>query len=188
MTSVWLALLFASGLGGTAPPSDVPLPPELHYLLLAKALSFDRAFARFGDEVVLAVVYQEEYPASRAVANAFTRAAAASPAKAVNGVPVRVVRVRLAETAQLAEQLRAAGADVAYVAPLRAVRVGAVVSAAHQAGAATCTGVPAYVAEGVALAVSRKGERSHLVVAIEQAHSEGSEYGSQLLGWAEVVR
>ena len=70
----------------------------------------------------------------------------------VLGLPVRVVPIDL-DDESLADRLKADDVSLLYIAPIRAVDIGALTATAVAAGVTTVTGVPDYVALGVAVGV-----------------------------------
>lgn len=167
---------------------DVDVPPELQLTLLARILTFDRSLvARVGDELVIGVVYQPGYPASRDFQREIEAAARETRPKA-GGLPMRVVAVELTRPAQLGDALRAAHVDVALVAPLRAVDVGDVFAAARAAGSGTVGSIGAWVDRACAVGFGVERGRPRIRINLEAARAEGSDFGAELLALAEVVR
>jgi hypothetical protein len=151
--------------------------------LLMRVLAFDRSLAG-SDPLVVAVVYQEGSRESRRAGDDFEAALRARPAR-VHGRPVRAVPVALASAADLGRQLRRAGAEAAYLAPLRSVDVGAVARSAAGAGALTLTGVRDYVSDGVAVGVGLRGGRPEIL--LNPGAAPGADLSARLLQLATIV-
>lgn len=165
------------------------MPADLQYTLVAKILTFDRNLkARSGTELVVGVIHQTGFPPSLAALRELERAVAGSPIQAVEGIPVRLVAVPLRSIRTLEADLRREGVNLAYVVPLRAVEVGAVVQAARAAGALTVTGVPTYVSQGVAVGLGLQGDRPRILVNLTSARADGADFAAGLLSLADVVR
>jgi hypothetical protein len=179
----WTGPLAVLGLLVTAAPGraqDMPVPVEVQVPLLAKILSFDEARAPSRGPLVLAVVFQSRNRVSAGTAADVLARLAELPG-------FRVVPIDLDETPDLAAELQRSAVQAVYVSPLRAVppaRV-AVVSREHQA--VTLTGVPGYVAQGLAVGIELSGERPHLVINLVAARAEGARFSAQLLKLARLV-
>lgn len=168
---------------------DPPVPSDLQYTLLAKVLTYDRNLrSRAGDELVIAVVYQESFPASNAAMKAFEDAYAGSRFHAIDVMPIRIVSIALRDLDRLEKQLREKQADVVYLAPLRAVAPEAVAHAATRAGALTVTGVPEYVSQGAAVGFGLEAGRPKVLIDAVLAREQGADFSSRLLAMAELVR
>ena len=167
---------------GAAPclAQDMPVPVDVQVPLLAKILSFDEARAPTSGPLVLAVVYQ-----SRNRISAGTAADVMARLAELEGF--RVVAVDLDETPDLAAELQRDGAQALYVAPLRAVAPERLALVSRERQVVTLTGVPGYVAEGLAVGIELSGERPHLVINLAAARAEGARFSAQLLKLARLV-
>ncbi len=176
-----------SGLGASAAVSQVmPLPVDLQAELIGKVLQFDRTFSeRVGDEVVIAVIYQSRFRESLSTLVALEDAFKRNPW--IRKRPVRIVPVELMVGESLEEALRAAGASVVYVAPLRAVGIDAITEVTRLLDIVTSTGVPEYVSQGVAFGLSIRGEHPFILVNLHASREEGARFSSELLKLSRVV-
>ena len=174
----------ALGLGAGAPwLDDMDVPVARQVPLLTRVLSFDRSLEGAAP-LVVAVVYQDQNRASRQARDAFARALAARPAT-VHGRPVRLVSVEMGPS--LAGRLRRAGADVAYVTPVRGASVRSVAREAGSAGVLTLTGVRSYVGSGVAVGVGLRDGRPEILLNRRAAEASGADLSSRLLQLATIV-
>lgn len=166
-----------------------PVPVEHQYPLIAKILTFDRNLhQRSGAELVMGVIHQPGYPPSLATLRELERVVSESPIKSVEGMPVRVVAVPLRDPRTLEAELLSLGVNVAYLAPLRAVDVRAVVAASHAAGALTVTGVPDYVGMGVSVGLGLQSDRPRILINLPASRRDGADFAAGLLTLADVIR
>lgn len=179
-----IVLVFAS-LGAGPDGGDMEVPVSRQVPLLTRVLAFDRSLGGSGP-LVVAVVFQEPNRASREARDAFVEALRAQPATA-HGRPVRVAPVALGSASGLAGQLRRAGAEAAYIAPLQGVDAGALARAAAEAGALSLTGVREYVSAGVAVGVGLRGGRPEILLNRRAAAAAGADLSARLLQLATVV-
>lgn len=167
----------------------VLLPEDVQYPLLAKILTFDRRLeVRTGDEIVLGIIFQQEFPPSHANLLALEAAAARSPIRSVHDLPVRLLPVRLDQVQDLPAQLRREGVNLVYLAPVRAVDIQRILDAARTVGALTVTGVPEYVAQGVSVGMGLRNSRPRILINLSSARLEGADLTASLLSLAEVIR
>lgn len=168
-----------------ASDSEAPeLPADLQLQLLAKVLSFDRSNA-LGDEIVIAVLYQREFPASVRARDALLEAAR-NLAPASGGTPISVVAV--AHGDGHVDRLRAAGADVVLIAPLRSVDLRRTAAQVRAAGMRTASGTPTHGRGVAAVSFLVRDGRPRIVIDERLAQQEGAQFSSQLLRVVEVVR
>lgn len=188
-TAAALVLVIAIAIGVAA--EDMPVPVETQLPLLLKVLTFDRHLQRsMGDDLVIAVLYQERFRQSLLVKEGLEQAAAASELSLVAGKPFKLTPLALDElvdTSELTHLLIAAEADVLYVAPLRALAVEQITTVSRSLDLLTMTGVPAYVDQGLAVAIEVVRSRPRIVINLDAAEAEGAELSSRLLNLARVV-
>ena len=84
--------------------------------LFSRIVQFDRTFdARSVEGLVVAILFQEAFPASVSAGDGFSRALRASGFLDAKGPPPRIVEVRLED--DLGAALESAGVDLSYMAP-----------------------------------------------------------------------
>jgi hypothetical protein len=81
----------------------------------------------------------------------------------------------------------AAGCDILYVPPLRAMRLTVIVSLGRARGILTFTGVPGYVRSGLAVGIGVDDDRPEILVNQAAATEEGTVFSAQLLRLATVL-
>jgi len=181
-TVLFSALLFAPRV---ASAQEMEIPVAVQVPLFLKVISFDRQLrARGQTEYVVAVAYQSGNRASVDARDEVLRSLKADR-PTVLGLPVRIVAVDL-DHESLAECLRMHGASLLYITPLRAVDVGALTATAGTAGVTTVTGVPQYVAQGVAVGVRLQRDRPRILINLQGARLQGADFAAELLKLADV--
>jgi hypothetical protein len=174
---------------GQVRAQEVALPVALQYQLFAKILTYDRNLTPRPDgQLIIAVVFQPSVRPSRAVADGFVDAVRSSSLKTVNGAPVRIERIALTNPAALEVALKEVQAGAAYLAPLRATDVRAVLAVTERLGVLSMTGVPEYMEAGVAIGLDVRNGKPHIIVNLPRARAGGADLGSALLNIAEVLR
>jgi hypothetical protein len=182
------ALLLALGAGRLLAGEEVQVPADLQAALFVKILSFDRNLrAQAGKDIVLGVLLQRGNRVSLDIATDLMRAVEglAEPSETeprLRAVPIDVGR------GDLAEQLEALHVEALYVPPLRALAVADIAAAARRRGVRTLTGVAAYVREGLAVGLAVRDDRPEILVNLPEARAEGTDFSSQLLNLARVIR
>jgi hypothetical protein len=172
---------------GQAP--DVPVPAGVQFALLTRILGFDRNVpGRSTDDLVIAVAYQSNHVASRALMEAFSAAATEAGEITVAGRRVRVVAIDIGDGDRLIESLARERANVVYMTPLRGVNVNTLARAATEAGVLSVTGVPDYMRRAVCVGFEERGGKPRIVINLDESRAAGSEFAAQLLQRAEVLR
>lgn len=161
-----------------APAMVVPCDVQLG--LFVNIWKLDRAFHPAGT-VTMAVVYQQNFNASVFARDDIVAAALKS------STPIRCVAVEAGSQELLRKRMSDIQADVVYVAPLRAVDVAEITTISRRRGLRTMTGVPEYAEAGLAVAIGTRKNRPLIIINLEGARAEGSDFSSQLLNLARIV-
>ena len=169
-------------------PSQAEVPEALQAVILAKALTFDRALAnRSGDTLVIVVLEQRSVPESRRAAQAIASGFAAPDLATIAGIPTVVLVVEVEPGASLVARLTSVHANVVYVGPLRGIDPADVAGAVREAGALAMSGVEAHVIAGVPLGVGMRRGRPIVLVNLRAAQAARADFSAQLLRLAHVV-
>lgn len=178
-----LAVLALLPAAGRMAAQQMPLPVELQFSLFYRILSYDRNQpSRAGDGLVIGVVYQSGFRSSRAARDEAVR----QQPPAAAGHPARFVSIDLDAAADVATALAETPCDVLYITPLRAVSIGDIAAVSRRRRLPTLTGVPQYVESGLGVGVGLRDERPEILVNLEAARAEGSDFSAQLLRLARV--
>jgi hypothetical protein len=167
-----------------AAAQDVALPPDLQVGLITKILTFDRRVDRYGPELVLGVAYQPRNRESTRAHDEIMASVAAAGAVSVEGMPLRVVGVPLADDrlpGDLADRV-----DVLYLTPVRAVDPRALLDEARAMGILTITATSSVAAQGAAVGLLLRDARPHITIDLQAARLAGADLSSRLLRLAEV--
>jgi hypothetical protein len=164
---------------------EMEVPVAVQVPLFLKVISFDRQLrARGPTDFVVAVAYQSGNRASTGARDDVARWVK-TERPTVLGLPVRVVAIDI-DHESLVDCLKADQASLLYIAPLRAVDVGTLAGAAVAAGITTVTGVPDYVALGVAVGVRLQRDRPRILINLQGARLQGADFAAELLKLADV--
>lgn len=184
-------VLLALAAGALSPQraraQDMDVPVDLQMSVFLKVISFDRQLhVRAPTEVVIGIAFQGGNRAS-SIARDEARRSIAAARDGVDGLPIRVESIDL-DVERLGEALRRRALTHLYVTPLRAADIGAIAAATRAARVTTLTGVPRYVARGLAIGVELRAERPRILVNLEASRLEGAELAAELLKLATIVR
>ncbi|RQW03503.1 YfiR family protein [candidate division KSB1 bacterium] len=172
---------------GSMAAQDIAVPIEVQYPLLLKVLTFDRNLKnRIGKEIVIGIVFQSNFKASRKLKDRLERVIQDSPIKTVEGIPIKPVAIDLDKT-NLNEMIKQQNVDILYIAPLRAYAIGQISDISRNQKILTTTGVPDYVEAGLAVGVGLKGAKPELIINLPAVKNEGCDFSSQLLKLAKVI-
>jgi hypothetical protein len=166
----------------------MPVPVDLQISLASRILSFDHELkSRVGDEIVIGIVYQDQFRSSLNARDAFLEAHRSGIGTEITGLPVRCVPLAFRDTARLAEAAVEHDLDVLYIAPLRAVSIGALANLSRRRHILTITGVPEYVANGIAVGIGSEAGRPKILINLDGANAEGADFSSELLKLSQIV-
>lgn len=177
-------LLIGSGRALTLGAQEMEIPVSIQVPLFLKVVSFDRRHVPQPDRpLVLAVVFQGRNRASLTARNDVMRIVSSGNA----GMAVVAREIDL-DAERLDSALARVGAEVVYIAPLRAFDIADVARVTRAAGVTTFTGVPDYVQLGLAVSVRLQGDRPKLLVNLPASRLEGADFSAELLKLAQVVQ
>jgi hypothetical protein len=187
-----LVSLALSAAPAAADPSGFSDEPDLsiaaQYPLLIKILQFDRNLtSRTGQEVVIGVIYQGRFRASKRACDEMRKAAQAAGTERVGDRRIDLVAIDI-ERMNLEQMLDSLHVDVAYVAPLRATDIKTITDVTRDLHITTVTGVEEYVHQGLAVGLGVWQEKPRVFVNLEASRAEGADFSSRLLSLAEVVK
>jgi len=187
-----LVTLALSAAPAAADPSGFSDEPDLsmtvQYPLLLKILQFDRNLtSRTGPQVVIGVVYQGRFRASKRACEEMRKAAQAAAAERVGDRHIDLVEIDI-ERVDLKQVLDSLHVDVAYVAPLRATDIKTITDVTRDLHITTVTGVEEYVHQGLAVGLGVREEKPRVFVNLEASRAEGADFSSRLLSLAQVVK
>ena len=185
-----MALIIALLLFGAAagPPQEMETPAKVQYALLQKILFFDRNLkARAGDEIVIGILYQDNFKSSRDFKDDLLQIVADDPEPKIYNVPLKFVVLDLSEKVDLAARAVKQNIDIFYVGPLRAVEIKTVTAVSRDKKIFTFTGVPAFVEAGLSTGIGIKAEKPQIIINLPAARAEGVEFNAQLLKLARIV-
>lgn len=164
--------------GSVAGQQRVLVPPEVQLALFRKIWTLDRNFPRQATTTVAILyqrLYRESYVAKEEILNA---------GRNVPGLQFVTIDIDAAGP----DERQFDHVDVVYLAPLRAVELAALLARTRARAIRSVTGVPEYVARGVAVGITVERNRPVILINLEAARTEGADFSSQLLKLARVVR
>ncbi len=171
-------LIVALTCSSTAAQQRLAVPANVQLALFEKIWTMDRAFSR-PRVVTIGIVYQRLYRASFNAKEQILEAGRGS-----KSIQFRLIDV---ENANL-QAADLTGVQVLYFAPLRSIDLRELLARTRAQGIRTITGVPKYVEIGVAVGVTVERDRPRIIINREASRSEGSDFSSQLLKLARVIR
>jgi len=167
---------------------EIPVPVNLQYQLFLKILEFDRNLkARVGEEIVFGVAYQKTFKESVDTKDELVKAIEQSSLKEIDTIPIRYALIELGGENGLANALDKGKVNILYVTPLRAFDIRAFVNVCQARQIMTVTGVPSYVNLGISIGFEARGQNPEIVINLQSAKAEGSDFSSRLLQLARVI-
>jgi hypothetical protein len=156
------------------------VPVEMQLLLFTKIWKLDRNFDSSG-VVTLVIVYQAGYRDSLLVKDDFVATVARLK------LPIHCVQLEAGSGELLRKGLSEIRDAVVYVTPLRSVDVAEIARISRTRGLRTMTGVPEYVEAGIAVGIGERKDRPLIIINLQGARAEGSNFSSKLLNLARIV-
>jgi len=162
---------------------------EIQFDLTLKILTFDRNLrVRVGEEIVIAIVYDNDAPASLQVKMEMERAIEESPFKSVDRIPIRKTALDISQSTNWTADLAKSGADLVYLSPLREQALVRMLSICRKMKLMTVASLPEYPARGATIGFEPPGGKPVIVINMRAAAAEGADFSSRLLNIAKVLR
>lgn len=183
-------IIFIICLAGPAAAQEIETPVDVHIPIFLKVLSFDRNLKKRvgnGDEIILAIVFQEKFRKSLNVKNQAEKFLEQFTGNKIADIPLRTVPLALDDLAGLKTALLKEKVVVMYITPLRAVDIKGLVFICRSIHITSLTGVPEYCGAGVAVSVGSKGGNPEIIINRDAAETEGADFSSQLLKLATLI-
>lgn len=185
--SVWLLVLLLCPVQLSS--QDITVAVDVQYALFVKILAFDRNLpAKLHDKLVIGILHQPQVKASADAKDEFLSAFDHSTTKRILNVPVECVPVEAADAQGLSEEIQTLGINVLYITPMRLVDLRDILQVAQSERVLTLTGVPEYVAEGVAIGIGERGGRPLIIINLTEAKAQGADLSARLLKLARIIQ
>jgi hypothetical protein len=185
--SMIAAILLLCSLG--QPSSEtMGISASLQFQIFLKILRFEKNLpTRAGAEIVIAVLYQEGYRDSFVAMRDILKALSESPDSPVENIPVKSVAINIDKETDIGEALTRHRALIIYVTPLRAFDIDTILSVSRLRKLITVTGVTDYVKKGVSIGLGLKEGKPEILINLQAAKNEGSDFSSNLLKLARII-
>ncbi|MGE5313980.1 MAG: YfiR/HmsC family protein [Acidobacteriota bacterium] len=164
------------------------VPADIQVRLFSKLLAYERNLSlRSGTRLAIGILYQRSFKGS-SVAKDDIMKALSSSVSTIGGIPFRIVPIELDDAADVASELRDHGIGLAYVAPLRAYDLSAILEASRKGKILTLTGVSTYSDQGVSVAIGMMNEHPQILINLSSAKAEGADFNSHFLKLVRIVQ
>jgi len=165
------------------------LPASAQVPLILKVLTYDRQFeAKASPEVKIGIVYSPADADSSKATDAITGILNKFSGKTVKKLPIKYWTIEYVSPVRLEAVVEERGINVIYVSPGNDKNLEAIVRLSQAKKITTTTGVPDYVRKGIAVGIGSRRGKPQILINLEAAKSEGSEFDASLLRIATVVR
>lgn len=166
----------------------MPVPVDVQFNLFMKIFSFDRNLTgRVENEIVLGVLYQKKYRESLTTKNKIEDMVKIYNSLPEIKTPVNFVPLEIKQDTDINEMLSRQNLDVLYLCPVRAVDITQISTECRNLKISSVTGVPEYLIHGISVGLDIKGQKPQILINLDSARLEGSDYSSQLLKLAKII-
>ena len=165
---------------------EMAMPVGVQFSVFTRVFAFDRQFGRRArEEIVIGIVYQRRVPESSNIKEAVAEELRSGVS--VRGRPIRVLPIPVARSEDLEAALSLHDIDVLYITPLRSLDLDGITTLSRRHRVLTCTGVPDYVTQGLAVGIGARRSRPLILINLAAARAEGAEFSSELLKLAQII-
>jgi hypothetical protein len=171
-----------------APPAlaEQEIPGELQAAIITRMLGYDRALkGRAGSSLTVGIVVKANDKSTAKVQADMQQAFATQ--QNVQGLPLSVKVHVYADPAPFDQWLGSQGVDVLYVAAGLDKEIESIRNACTQKHVVGVSSVRAYVKQGLAIGVVKKGESAGILVNLPVAKALGMDLDPKLLSLAEIM-
>lgn len=180
------ALLLGSPAAGG---EDMDVPLDVQLPLLLKVMTYDQnAALRSRNGFYVAVAYSSMISLSVKVKEAVMPTVSRLRLANIDQKPVSWTFVDVGKSGELAKVFKTEPITAVYVTPGLKGQIPEIVKTCQEAQITTVTGVSAYVADGLSVAIAQEEGKPKIVVNLASSKAEGSSFSASLLGLARVIR
>jgi hypothetical protein len=171
---------------GLCAAQEMDVPLDLQAKLLPKILRYNHSLkaARSG-EFLIGIAHQASYRTSLEVKNDLMNR---HMDEIVDGLPIRFVSLPVESEATLEAALADTPLDAIYIAPLRAVDIGAVARICRGRRLISFSGIAAYTRLGLCVGFGMRGGKPQMHINLPAARAVGAEFSSRLLEICKVIK
>lgn len=171
----------------TASPQDMAVPVDLQYELFLKIISFERSLlSENKDSLVIGILYQSRYSASRNTKDEFIKTMHDHPVKDIKGNPIEYVLIDVMSE-DVSESIIAKKINILYLTPVRALDIEKIAATCRNHKILSLSGVPEYCERGLSVGIGQKGAKPEIIINLNAARLEGADFSSQLLKLAKIL-
>jgi hypothetical protein len=183
-----IALLILALTGTSAVGEDMDIPVSQQFTIFMKIVDCNREFASHADSVLtFAILYQSNNKQSLTTRDELMNIIAKSPKFTVGKYPVKFIDIDLDRLGDIAGEFAARKVDIAYITPLRAVKIEDLSAACNKQSVLTFTGITSYLEEGLAVSIANRGGKPQIVINLPAAKAEKVNFSSQILKLARIM-
>lgn len=165
---------------------EVDVPVNTQVPIFFKILAFDRNLqTKAKDEINIGIVYQGKFNLSRDIKDSFVSELDNLVDNKIQELPVKYFPIDL-DLQNLETAIKNKKINIIYVTPLRAFDIKKITTLSRQYQVCTLTGISEYVEKGIAVGIDVKGDRPEILINLQAAKSENSDFSSQLLKLAHI--
>jgi len=160
---------------------NMPIPTKIQSVMILKILAYDKNLpSRVGGDVKIGI-FNTGSSASIKVKNSIMSELNALSSQKISGLSFSVVEISSVSALS--------SVDVIYVTPDSSGVLSSIRSVAQSSNKITITGVPEYVRHGnVSIAIDSRDNKPKILVNLDVANAEGSDFSSKLLSLSEVIK
>ncbi len=171
----------------TAATQDMAVPVDLQYELFLKIISFERSLmSRNNNSLVIGILYQSRYSTSRNTKDEFLKTLLDHPVKEIKGCPIKYALIDVM-TEDVSESIAAHNVSILYLTPVRALDIEQIAETCRSHKILSLSGVPEYCERGLSVAIGQKGAKPEIIINLNAAKAEGTDFSSQLLKLAKIL-
>lgn len=166
------------------------MPASIQVPIFLKILTFDRNFDnRVKSRLKIAIVYVEEDPASQRAGKEIASALDSYTDKTIKKLPISYVLTRYTTEQKMMDLVKSQEIDVFYLAPGTSKHLAAFLRISREYQIITMTGVPEYVAKGVAVGLDLGDDnKPRILINLTSAKLEGVVFDANLLRLATLLQ
>ncbi|MBN1348849.1 YfiR family protein [candidate division KSB1 bacterium] len=185
----WLLAGVLLGIWVPLHAQEMQIPEAIQVKIFLKALTYDRALvSRTDKSIQIGIIFNSKSKTSVTNKEKIGANLRANSTKTISGIPFRFRCIDISSVSNLNELVGTEHFDIFYVTPGNTKNLNEIIEISQQHHIRTMTGVEAYVEKGIAVGLVVNDKKPQIIINLNSAKAEGSDYNSHLLRLCKVLQ
>ena len=183
MIILFLLLFVISGMKS----QSITVPESIQAKIFLKVLTFERNLIDKDDDVVVNILYQENYKESFSAYKKISDEIINNYKNVFSNRKIIINGINLDKTNEWAKSIDKKKINIIYVLPLRAFKISDISEECRKSKMLSFTAVPEYVVKGISIGIDLFNSKPKILINLKASKLEGAKLSSQILRISRLI-